>query len=81
MKIETKFQPGDMVHRLHDNKVQLLEVVATEIRVAPRAGFENQIEPNSTTIRYWLKIGGDNSDRVEHESNIFSTKAELLASL
>lgn len=77
MNLTTKFQPGDSAFRLHDNKVQEVEIASVEVHVA-RNPISHQPEVNT---RYWLRVVGDSADRVCHELLLFTTKLELLESL
>lgn len=39
MNITTKFQPGDSAFRLHDNKVQEVEIASVEVHVGKKIPF------------------------------------------
>lgn len=48
MNITTKFQPGDKTFRLHDNRVQEVEIAAVGVHV----GKESTSHTPSISVRY-----------------------------
>lgn len=82
MNIITKFQPGDTVVRLHDNKVQTATIGNIHIHVRSRGYADGRGDGPIVEVKYSLSGDGiENDSRVSSEKEIFATKAELLASL
>jgi len=81
MNITTKFQPGDTVFRMHENKVQECDIQHIEIHVRPCPLLHASARIPQTEITYWVDGEGPQTERRVHESCVFATKAELLASL
>ena len=83
MEIYTKFNIGDTIYYMKDNAVQSSVVHSLRIQVSkgersPYKITENVIYSYIPNVRGGPSCG---TPTEIHESNIFSTKAELLASL
>lgn len=78
MNITTKFQVGDTAFRLHANQVQSVEIKCIEIHVREKPPFCRVVE---IEIKYRLDCPGESHEKIADESNLFTTKADLLASL
>lgn len=71
MEIKTKFNVGDTVHLLHDNKAVSATVLAIEIgcyETETRINYD--VRSEAQALRFAVK-----------EAKVFATKQELLASL
>ncbi len=78
MDITTKFKPSDNVWFMHDNKAR--EIMINSIRIEVTGYRGNKTEANSVDISICYKLA-DEKIGIHHESLLFATKAELLASL
>ncbi len=75
MKIETKFEPKDYVWLILDNKV--IEVLIINIFIY----VENTAFSYNITINYIVNIKDNKKKNKFLESELFSTKQDLLNSL
>ena len=76
MKIEAKYNIGQTVFYMYDNKVQQSEIISINISVS-KTYYTNQIE-----IKYTLDHAVGKCDFVKYnEKYLFETKQELLDSL
>ena len=68
MKIETKFNIGDAVYYMRDNKVDKSTVNKIDIVIGGKG----------VSVAYWVGLHGEYK---RHEGYIFANKEELLKSL
>lgn len=80
MKIETKFDVGQEVYFMHDNKVQTAKITEVNITI-----FELNAQYCTTKSTCLYKLSFRASERsgsiVKDESELFATKEDLLKSL
>lgn len=70
MKIETRFNCGEKVFYLNDNKIVQEEIY--EINITARGGF---------IVEYLFNRKGNTSPHCVNETKVFATKEELINSL
>lgn len=77
MKIETKFDIGQEVFFMFNNKVRCEEIEKIRVIAEPKNKCFATIE---THVCYWLKPWSNDGDFFSEEE-LFASKEELLASL
>lgn len=73
MQIETKYNIGDKVWFMHDNKVKSGTIITIGVFV--------ERDMNSQYVSNSVQYGLDNFDYPYRENHLFPTKEELLKSL
>ena len=76
MTIETKYNIGDILWFMHDNKPKTMKV--WDINIEIKTKFDGQYEYGSYVRIFYYDFG--NHNKIE-ESELFPTKEELLKSL
>lgn len=83
MTIESKYNIGDTVYIIYENKIQQVLITRITININPKTTFYNPKDIRTTVLYSTKKLNSGNWTDFGSipEKDIFKTKEELLASL